>query len=443
MRCPNCGTDNPAGAKFCGACGASLADAAKAQETAVATKPVEVTPTPAVTASNSHVTISKNTLILGVVLILAAIGGIIAYTTVSHTVDIEDYFLPEEEVIYVGANGYGERNSDHEDFIDAEALYCDIYGVEPAELEYEIENDLANAYFAFQECLLENTIIDIDQYNTYLSNGDTYTVIVTPDFDAINAFTRSKKKLTGPVRAQKTYTVSGLVETEEVDPFTGIYDVAMYYSNGILRDVVFYHTNGFSAGDCTIVPEDAFNWIIKDSQGLEVGSYSVDVALPGTGEGSDCTLSIDVSEDLYSEYGIIFSSTEKKMPGDMLSYATNSQVLQKEDWEKFHSLLKDDIAIGDEPVALYFDVATSTSESHQNSLEVVVKKTYGQTTYYQSYYVNDILQNAEGKVVWISSDHYYVYSGRRFNSEAEYKEYYSNHEGDTVKAYDVSALLSE
>ena len=134
---------------------------------------------------------------------------------------------------------------------------------------------------------------------------------------------------------------------------------------------------------------------------------------------------------------------EKKMPGDMLSYATNSQVLQKEDWEKFQSLLKDDIAIGDEPVALYFDVATSTSENHQNSLEVVVKKTYGQTTYYQSYYVNDILQNAEGKVVWISSDHYYVYSGRRFNSEAEYKEYFSNHEGDTVKAYDVSALLSE
>lgn len=419
-KCPNCNAEVQTTDKFCMNCGSPIEPESK--ELIVSEKSVQ--------ASSDK----RPIIIAAVVIALLVLIGVLSTQSRAETINIEDYIISDDEVQYAGMNGSAYLITEKQDFLYADWLYCDMAGID--------RNSSSQSVDSFYEYIAENSQIEFAGLVEPLTNGDSFKVIWTPDYDAINTFQDFEKEVSGPETFEYEFMVEGLGETESVDPFSVIDEIACFDSTYNTSFHITYNSFGLSNKNYEFRPEEDewSTWNLYDSNTDEwISSFHISSSSYSTiHPGDSLTLELDCSSDSFDSYGFHFTRTKAVYPVKALIYVTNKDVFDYWDWVKFNEKLESYLNDTDQPVALYFDLPKDPAASPKNSLEVVVK----QEDTYQCYYVDDILQNENGEVRWSdSNERQPVKTGRWFKSENEYKDYFSNHEGDTVIAYDISKLL--
>ena len=162
---------------------------------------------------------------------------------------------------------------------------------------------------------MEESIDFVVEPSNNLSNGDTVTVSVKYNSDI---FKQNKVSLSAE---PKTFTVEGLTEPIEVDPFEGL-------------DVVFTETAPY--GKATINQDNC------DTKGLRV-SYNLD-KYNDLSNGDVVTVTIDVSEEdaLKQGYKLLQTSAEFTVDG-LVTYMKSLDQIGDKFYTEFEPYLQDEI----------------------------------------------------------------------------------------------------
>lgn len=232
--CSNCGSEIPDGAKFCGVCGqpvlppeqavpggAAAEEAAGAQGTYPSAADTPGAPsarehTPAETPSGAYaqggMPPAKKGLSLKMLIIIAAVAAaaVIALVVLllgrKSTIDLNKYVSVE----FTGYSGFGEAEVNFDDY----TFMSDFQAVAKGRKNSSILSDLFDTFSS-------SSVYDAFDWEItpedHLSNGDTVTLHWVITDETIQK--ENKVRLTG---SDQTFTVEGLEEVREVDPFEDV-----------------------------------------------------------------------------------------------------------------------------------------------------------------------------------------------------------------------------
>lgn len=237
--------------------------------------------------------------------VLIVLVSVICINSLSK-VNAEDFI--NKEIKFSGFNGYGTVQV--EDVIDynaiIKALGCDS------------DSQHAN-YMFFTE------YIDVSIPNSNLSNGKTITATISINYDAINQLD-FKKKLVGNDIITHEYTVSGLSNTIEINPFDIIESVCIYnsgtYSASIIYNFKSDYKMEYADGEIFCVPnKDNYNSF--DVQKLNGDEYETVANIKFENNysknkiqvikaGMEVPIQISCKSDDFISNGFVFTETEKQ-----------------------------------------------------------------------------------------------------------------------------------
>ena len=159
-------------------------------------------------------------------LLIAALFIILLCGCSNSRLSIDDYIA--ESISFRGANGYATVETLKNKVVDIDALVYDL-GITSTDIsailgaEYLLEKYISVEY-------------EGGEAPSNLKNGDTVKYVITVDYDNINNGSFSKK-LKGKKTINKTYTVDGLEDVIEINPFDAVEKVIVtnYYGSYISK----------------------------------------------------------------------------------------------------------------------------------------------------------------------------------------------------------------
>lgn len=311
MICPKCNQNTADGSKFCEHCGAKIEEQTTGQQSPEVTAqesipqgtqqiapqevPQEGIPQGIPQGASQQFTpvqprkpVSKGLIIGIAAAVVVIIAAIILFATHKKKIDLADY----TEVTFSGYDSYGKATIE----FDEEALLDDLAQSaknvkKPAKAsgdDYDwsdLASDLDGLTGYWELCEGLEWTLDKD-FN--LSNGDEVTVSFQFDNDT------AKKYGIKFVGKDKTYTVSGLAEVREVDPFE---DITVSFSGTAPN--VYAEIENNSADEAV---KNLYFTLDKSS---------------GISKGDTVVVTVDYDEDyLLENYGCMLTSTSKEYTCD-------------------------------------------------------------------------------------------------------------------------------
>lgn len=331
---------------------------------------------------------SKKTIktIIIIVSILAVIATIATTCIYSNKTNMNKFI--NKTIEFSGYNGFGEIKK--EDVIDFNALISSLG-----------EAKTNGSRTLFDELMSEftpNTImglikIDIDKSKN-LSNGDTVTVVITPNYLEINKL-NLKKELTGKESYTVTYKVEGLKDGTTIDPFKIItsvtYDKTENGSNKIKATFDEKYSEKIEGTDLTCSYSfdggsgDAVK--IKDSNGKEVGRIYI------IGDDSDydsaktIKFNLKYSNNFFGEKGItVKQESISYKPEKVIDYLTDINKISDSQKKKLEELMLKNAKEYEntaQPNKAYFKYVNESNENNRES-----KNKYMIISTYTSKYTN-------------------------------------------------------
>ncbi|MCR5667361.1 MAG: zinc-ribbon domain-containing protein [Eubacterium sp.] len=293
--CPNCGKEIPDDSVFCTECGSKLEDYVKAPEQeaeqvqgeGTTEEPVQEEPVqaqapvnPATAVQKLKQPLSKKTmLMIGGIVVIAVIVVIAAVliNKAKHTINLEDYV----EVTVEGADGYGTATVTFSD--DLETKINEV-GKEPKGSDNELAQlaELFGESVTIYEYLCEEEAFSYEADVTdSLSNEDEVTVTFDYDNEIAKEYGITFKG------DSYTYTVEGLEEIKEIDPFENV-------------------TVEFSGIDGDVSAE------IKDPDESDMFSYYIDGNDYDLSIGDSVTVKVYEDAETIASQGYQMSATSKE-----------------------------------------------------------------------------------------------------------------------------------
>lgn len=266
----------------------------------------------------------KKKIILGVVIgvvslflaFVIAIVSIVCIVISSTRVSLDDYVTGECQ--FTGANGYGSVYA--EDIIDYDALDDKI-----------MDENANDGYSWFYGYTSSNDYIDITypENNGSLSNGDTVEITVNIDKDGMKNDSSFKKTISGDEIQVFTYTVSGLVEVEEIDIFDAVENVVYdTTSDNVFINYKKDYTRDYGNGISVKYTNSTLNVFLNGECCCEIYIYSNTENL--STDNPQVTLYTNSDNTQYIESNFVLSEIERVFEADVVTYMYSMNIKDNE-----------------------------------------------------------------------------------------------------------------
>jgi hypothetical protein len=302
MICPKCNQETDNNGRFCEHCGAQIVQPAAGQQTPVMQQP-----------SKQKKPLDKRIIAAAAAVVVVLILVIVLVKTHKTTIDLQDYTT----VTFDGYDNYGDANLEFdydrlmEDFADASG-FDDVSDIDSLS---DIASETDASDYAAMINLFDKLSYELDKTDG-LKNGDTVTVSYTFDNDTAKQF---GVKFKGDALE---FTVAGLEEIREVDPFENL---SVEFSGTSPNARVTCQNNSTEEGLSSL------NFQAEPSSGLTIGDK--------------VTVTIQYDEDSFiQQYGCILKETTKEYTCENVdSYLTKASDLDSDVLEQMKKQTKDSI----------------------------------------------------------------------------------------------------
>lgn len=459
MNCPKCGAFNTDDARNCTTCGEPLTQGYEAPLEGPASNdvtyqsepvyqqppvdqyapqypPIEPAPAPKPKKNNSKKIVAI--IIAAVVLVGVIVGGIFAFKILSSRVNVEDYIGNEEKAVsFTGYDGYGVLEYDIEDVIDYYEIYDELGGEPFDDFDAKEYENMSDKNRKKADKYIKAFKVKFDKEDG-LKNGDKVTLTITVDYDKINEDFEFENKLIGEETYTKEFTVSGLKEIEQIDPFEMISSVTCDNTGYYVEAEMTFSETEKTYGEFTAKIYNEYSYYefeLYDAASNKIAGYTYNIDTDNYSGSGDITVSIDDSNypvaDLNS-MGIEITATSKSFTPDTVSYLSKGDNLSEDDYNTFKSMADNNAKEHWEDKSPKFKKAYFGYDAADDDNVLVFVYSYKDTewdgtevTYYGYVEFEDIKVNSSNVV--LNADEVYSYSGGYYESVSKVEEDFTNY----------------